>query len=152
MTTLFELFKTAEKKLANPILYFNHNGQEVRVSIAEKAKFETFFNYLYITADSEYVGKVTKDGKMHVKTTDDVLAEFLVRDFNEHPVPYLVHYGKTHAYCCFCGTQIRTKESLAVGYGPICAEKWGLPWGETSNKTFVERRSGKDRREPKQTN
>jgi hypothetical protein len=21
--------------------------------------------------------------------------------------------------------------SIAVGYGPVCAEKFGLPWGET---------------------
>jgi hypothetical protein len=40
--------------------------------------------------------------------------------------------GKKFCYCCFCGRQLETKESLAVGYGPICAGKWGLPWGDSS--------------------
>jgi hypothetical protein len=32
--------------------------------------------------------------------------------------------------CCFCGIELTTKESVAAGYGPICAENWGLPWGD----------------------
>lgn len=38
-------------------------------------------------------------------------------------------YGVTEERCVFCATKIETKESLAVGYGPDCAEKYGLPWG-----------------------
>jgi len=38
--------------------------------------------------------------------------------------------GIKTGYCCFCCTPIQTKESLAAGYGPICAGNYGLPWGE----------------------
>lgn len=34
--------------------------------------------------------------------------------------------------CCFCSHAIDTPESTAVGYGPVCAGKYGLPWGDTS--------------------
>lgn len=37
--------------------------------------------------------------------------------------------GITTERCIFCATPIETKESLAAGYGPDCAEKYGLPWG-----------------------
>lgn len=34
--------------------------------------------------------------------------------------------------CVFCSTPIDTPESTAVGYGPVCARKRGLPWGATT--------------------
>lgn len=33
--------------------------------------------------------------------------------------------------CCFCSHAIDTPESTTVGYGPVCAAKYGLPWGDT---------------------
>lgn len=38
-------------------------------------------------------------------------------------------FGSMTGHCCFCNTAIDTPESVAVGYGPICAGKFGLPWG-----------------------
>lgn len=39
-------------------------------------------------------------------------------------------FGAMHHACVFCSTAIDTPESEAVGYGPTCAAKRGLPWGE----------------------
>lgn len=39
-------------------------------------------------------------------------------------------YARETGQCCFCGKQLTDPRSLAVSYGPICAGKWGLPWGE----------------------
>jgi hypothetical protein len=39
-------------------------------------------------------------------------------------------YGRRMGECCFCGLTLTDGRSIAVGYGPICAGKWGLPWGE----------------------
>lgn len=41
-------------------------------------------------------------------------------------------YGKSTEHCVFCGRGLsddRTGCSLEVGYGPVCADKYGLPWG-----------------------
>lgn len=38
-------------------------------------------------------------------------------------------FGKLVGRCCFCSHAIDTPESTAVGYGPVCAAKYGLPWG-----------------------
>lgn len=38
-------------------------------------------------------------------------------------------FGHMFERCCFCSTAIDTPESTAVGYGPKCAAKQGLPWG-----------------------
>ncbi len=39
-------------------------------------------------------------------------------------------YGQLTETCCFCARELTTGESCAVGYGPDCAEKYGLPWGQ----------------------
>lgn len=46
--------------------------------------------------------------------------------------------GQLTSACCFCGRRLDTAESVGVGYGPICADKFGLPWGQTA--PYVERR------------
>lgn len=45
------------------------------------------------------------------------------------PVAIAKAHGRRTASCCFCRRKLETRESLAVGYGPICADKFGLPWG-----------------------
>jgi len=36
-------------------------------------------------------------------------------------------YGRKTGACCFCGRELTREDSIGAGYGPICAEKWGLP-------------------------
>ena len=41
--------------------------------------------------------------------------------------------GVQSHFCCFCSTELtddRTGHSIDRGYGPICANKYGLPWGD----------------------
>src|SRR5215471_8812011 len=41
--------------------------------------------------------------------------------------------------CCFiCGRNLDTAESIDAGYGPVCADKWGLPWGQKQTPAAVE--------------
>lgn len=42
--------------------------------------------------------------------------------------------GQKFAHCIFCGRELTAKNSLTVGYGPICAEVWGLPWEGTADE------------------
>lgn len=39
-------------------------------------------------------------------------------------------FGDSTHHCVFCYRSLTTKESKAVGYGPVCADNYGLPWGE----------------------
>jgi hypothetical protein len=38
--------------------------------------------------------------------------------------------GRLTGNCCFCTAGIRDERSTSVGYGPICARHFGLPWGK----------------------
>ena len=39
-------------------------------------------------------------------------------------------FGAAYSKCVFCTRDLDTPESISVGYGPVCAGKHGLPWGE----------------------
>lgn len=58
--------------------------------------------------------------------TDDVTD--LLRKLVDDPVGYAAEYGRTVGSCCFCGLTLTTRRSKDAGYGPVCADKWGLPW------------------------
>lgn len=36
--------------------------------------------------------------------------------------------GRRQGWCCFCCRTLTHSNSLHHGYGPICADKYGLPW------------------------
>lgn len=46
-------------------------------------------------------------------------------------------FGKLVGRCCFCSHAIDTPESTAVGYGPVCASNYGLPWGEAITEVAI---------------
>lgn len=38
-------------------------------------------------------------------------------------------FGHLTGTCVFCGRGLTDERSVEVGYGPVCAEREGLPWG-----------------------
>lgn len=48
----------------------------------------------------------------------------------EHDLQVVVSsYGKVTGRCAFCHLPLSDERSTAVGYGPICAQHYSLPWG-----------------------
>lgn len=54
----------------------------------------------------------------------------------EDPIKFSVIHGQQYKHCCFCNTELTSKASLFAGYGPICADNWGLPWGEIKDESL----------------
>jgi Family of unknown function (DUF6011) len=38
-------------------------------------------------------------------------------------------FGKDTGHCCACARTLTDDRSVSVGYGPVCAAKYGWPWG-----------------------
>jgi hypothetical protein len=78
----------------------------------------------------QYFGRVDRDGVFHAARTcpPEVLTycEHLAAD----PATVGASHGHRTGMCCFCWRGLTDPRSTAVGYGPVCAERWGLPWGE----------------------
>jgi len=52
-----------------------------------------------------------------------------LRAFAADPAGVAAEFGRLHGKCCFCRRALTDERSTAVGYGPDCAENFGLVWG-----------------------
>lgn len=78
-----------------------------------------------------YFGKITPEGKLYLSAgvSDEVRDRILA--IGSDVVKSAKAHGAQHNNCCFCSRDLTTDESVSNGYGPICADKWGLPWTVT---------------------
>jgi len=130
------LFALFEKAKANGLLYpklrFEHGGQPLVVSMAGTGSM--FPGTLNLTdgkpfGQNVWFGRVDLDGALIPSKSWQPWVGELLTAFAADPVGVGAAYGKKAGRCCYCGRALETKESTSVGYGPVCAEKFGLPWG-----------------------
>ena len=88
-------------------------------------------------ASRTYYGRIDQDGKFHMspKIVDSVVD--LMKALAANPAGMAALYGHKTSSCCFCGLELKTRESVAMGYGPICAGNYGLPWGNVAPPTYM---------------
>ncbi len=53
----------------------------------------------------------------------------LLLQLDDSPRETIAAYGKLLGRCSFCRLELSDPRSTAVGYGEICANNYGLPWG-----------------------
>lgn len=127
-------FDRAKEHLKNPKVIITVDGQPVKLSVAgprssqpgtiNVAEAGPFGGYWY--------GRITRDGTY--KPTADAtklpgLPEAL-RRFAEDPAKVASEHGKLTGHCSFCNRPLDDERSTQVGYGPVCAKRFGLPWGK----------------------
>ena len=80
---------------------------------------------IYVTreSDGEYLGKI-HHGKLKIGTAYRAHEEAIEHVAN-NPQEAALRYGHRTGKCAVCGRQLDNKESVAMGIGPICAEKYG---------------------------
>jgi hypothetical protein len=59
----------------------------------------------------------------------EVEREFLAR-LSSDPIGFMAECSKDVGRCCYCPQPLEDARSKKMGYGPICAKRWGLPWGD----------------------
>jgi hypothetical protein len=135
LAPILELFNRATKRLKRPaIVLSTPETGTLRVSIAgERSKFP---GSLSVTGpgtfdDRAWFGRVAIDGTFvpgrDAAGKETVLAGVLSR-FAAEPAQVAAEHGRLHGACCFCNLPLKDARSTAVGYGPTCAENYGMPW------------------------
>lgn len=147
-TRIVALFaKATEAKLAHPKIRLSAEGVG-KVVFSVAGSRSKFAGDIMITdgkpfGQNVFFGRITRTGEMvPSKACSNTVRDLIVALAND-PAGVARAHGHLHGNCCFCGRGLETGESVAVGYGPICADKFGLPWGEVKAKAVVE----EDRRE-----
>ena len=118
---IFTLFNRAATHLRYPAINLtSKDGHKIRVYRATKG-------YIAIKVDGEYVGKlVSADAQVILYSAKELLPE--IDALLSNPISESALQGKEYGRCCFCNRELDNEGSIFHGYGPICAEKWGLPW------------------------
>lgn len=128
---IFTLFTRAATHLRYPAMHLRtKNGDKVRIYLATKG-------YIAIKFNGEYVGKLPAADKNIILydsplfNHNELMSE--LEAFMEQPISESSLHGKEYGRCCFCNRELDNEGSIFHGYGPICAEKWGLPWSAERN-------------------
>lgn len=79
-----------------------------------------------------WFGRIDRSGAFHPTQRFAVPASIVesLRAFAANPHETARLYGQRTGNCMFCARELTDGRSLGAGYGPVCADKWGLPWGE----------------------
>lgn len=78
---------------------------------------------------NKFFGRVDLDGIFQAGRDAKTEVEKLLEQLGSDPASVASAYGRLTGNCCFCGRALDDPRSVSVGYGPVCAEKFGLPWG-----------------------
>jgi hypothetical protein len=69
-----------------------------------------------------------KTGSYRVRSQSSILKD-LLDQIDRSPSGFDWSLGGSQSNCCFCGRVLTDPRSVRWGYGPTCAENFGLPWG-----------------------
>jgi hypothetical protein len=136
--SIISLFDHAKSALKRPKIRFEIPAiGEIRLSVAGPNSRSP--GSINVTDAGSYgsntwYGRVTRDGEFILNPRCDTLqaktiAEFL-RLFAKNPSLLASTYGRKTGNCCFCGRFLTDERSVYVGYGPVCAEHFSMPYGE----------------------
>ena len=79
---------------------------------------------LYVKSGRTYLGKI-KDGRFYASRECGPDDEARVLAFVKDPKAAAESYGIDTGICCVCNATLTNEESISLGIGPICREKFG---------------------------
>jgi hypothetical protein len=125
---------------ANGTLIPATGGVEFRLSVAgERSQRPGSINVTDAAQGFEnrvWYGRIATSGEWQpsrkIPAAELAAVEAALTRFDADPAAAAADYGHTVGSCCFCRRELTDERSVTVGYGPICAAKFGLPWGEVT--------------------
>lgn len=131
LAKIFAMFEKAKVQLKKPAIRLATEEQHLHLSLAGAQSKNAGFVYVKQDSgyESQYYGKISPDGRFLKVASCPATVEPLLMDFANNPEEVATKYGRLTGCCSFCGRKLTDKRSTDVGYGPICADKFGLAWG-----------------------
>lgn len=104
-------------RFSDAILKLNKGGDAIWVlSATEKVEGD-------YGLQPKYLGKVTPS-RMDSRIPDSVKETLIAAAAD--PLSAAIRYGRETGFCSCCGRELTNKQSIELGIGPICREKFGL--------------------------
>lgn len=138
-SAIADLFERAGRKLARPAVVLRCPAAasgEVRIKLAGASSREPGSLVVVDNAGgfgATYYGRISRDGTLTLSRAVDpgaaVEISGLLSRFSADPAGVAAADGRLAGRCCFCARGLTDDRSTTVGYGPVCADRFGLPWG-----------------------
>jgi hypothetical protein len=81
---------------------------------------------LYVLRGAEYLGKINGAGSFFASREATEQDKADIARIGADPLAAAVMHGKQTGNCSCCGRLLENEESVSLGIGPICRQKWGL--------------------------
>lgn len=137
LKAIIDLFDTAAKKLRRPRIVFKIDGQVVhlqRASQNSKYPGDVHVSDGGPFGTNKYFGRITQTGDVVAGRDLNDNVRNILEKLADNPAKTAAEYGHKSGNCCFCNRTLTDARSTFVGYGPVCAGSFGLPWGEGNNE------------------
>lgn len=127
------LFKLAQKHLKYPKINLLVGVQPIALSVAGSASKAP--GTVNVTDGRPYgqnvwFGRVTPEGTwvqgQNAEAEELKAVEQFLKKFGQDPAGTAKEYGKLTGRCCFCNSKLTDEKSTAAGFGPVCADHYGL--------------------------
>jgi hypothetical protein len=129
LSRIAEMFDRAAQSLNNPrVEFLCEDATEFTITRAKATSANPGF--LYLKSDGTYMGKISPVGEYMPSREATASVTNALTAFAADPAAAALAYGKATGNCCFCRRGLTDARSVEAGYGPICADHYGLPWGE----------------------
>jgi hypothetical protein len=130
LSRLTSMLQTAGTHLKRPkIVLQMADGTPVKLALAGAAsRYAGSIMVSSPTFGGAYYGRVTDGAFFAGRDSSEGLQDLLTAMSND-PERTAAAYGHMTGACCFCSRTLTDERSTSVGYGPVCAARFGLQWG-----------------------
>lgn len=137
LSGVLALFDKAKAHMRSPtiVLSVPAIAETIKINVAgERARVPGSLNVVSSTKQDGYgnrlwYGRIHRDGRFEQANGEQAIVDRLI-EFAKDPAGVARSHGHLTHHCCFCNIELTDPRSQLVGYGPICADHFGLPWGE----------------------
>lgn len=76
--------------------------------------------------EGRYFGRIDRAGSLTAARDMTEAVRDAIGRLAADPVGEAARYGRLTGRCCMCNLPLEDERSVAAGFGPVCAERWGL--------------------------
>jgi hypothetical protein len=130
LSGLRAIFANAAAKLKRPAIVLNVDGSEVKLAVAgPRSRHAGNIMVASAAYGGAYYGRVDAEGSFFPGRDTSAAVEAMLAKMSTDPAGTAAAHGHATGCCCFCNRELKDERSTSVGYGPVCADHFGLPWG-----------------------
>lgn len=139
LDALYAMLESAKKHIKWPMIrYFLSDGSDRELRFYLSGPTSKVPNVINVKDNrGGWYGRLLRNGEWQGKAPYSEMQK-PIEELAADPVKALAENGKMANRCCFCGLLLTDDRSVQVGYGPVCADHFNLPWGKATTAQQTE--------------